>query len=446
MAQDTDAEGGRAAKHAAGDDQIIVLRPVETTSDVIEIGGAHPRTRLVSLAATIRRRRVVRRASATALALSVVGAGAGFFVSARPVEGPPTAVPPTTGVLLTGELTAGPSSTASLDDPRTGWTNLPAPPEVRLDAATQWTGQTLLIWGGTVPAVTAMPKNDGMVFDASSSTWSQLPPSPLVARRYSGSAWTGTELLVWGGLAGESFSVGQLGDGAAYNPRERAWRMLPPAPIGPRAPLSVWTGDELIVWGTAVRPGGRPRDGAAYRASTNTWRRIADAPIEVSDAVAVWTGREMIVFGAALDQANNTPATPTAIGAAYDPATDTWRSLPSSPLSPQASTAAWNGRDLIAWDYETTAAAYDPDRDTWRPLLRPPFDPMECHPRSVQVAAFVVGEFCGRLAVLDGVRWRDISRGEMNWWLLVPAGPIVFMLGSSERGGQPFLFSYRPGQ
>ena len=48
----------------------------------------------------------------------------------------------------------------------------------------------------------------------------------------------------------------------------------------------------------------------------------------------------MIVFGAAL-HGGNVPETETAIGAAYDPSTDRWRRLPDSPLSPQASTAAW---------------------------------------------------------------------------------------------------------
>ena len=30
----------------------------------------------------------------------------------------------------------------------TGWSELPAPPEVRSDAATAWTGSQLLVWGG----------------------------------------------------------------------------------------------------------------------------------------------------------------------------------------------------------------------------------------------------------------------------------------------------------
>jgi hypothetical protein len=47
----------------------------------------------------------------------------------------------------------------------------------------------------------------------------------------------------------------------------------------------------------------------------------------------------MIVFGAAL-HGGNFPETPTAIGAAYNPASDTWRRLPESDIDPNANTAA----------------------------------------------------------------------------------------------------------
>ena len=80
--------------------------------------------------------------------------------------------------------TARPPSPGPFDDLPTGWTSLPAPPEVRLHAATQWTGQTLLIWGGTVPAETAVPKSDGMAVTPGASTWTEMAPSPLSPRTY----------------------------------------------------------------------------------------------------------------------------------------------------------------------------------------------------------------------------------------------------------------------
>jgi hypothetical protein len=79
-------------------------------------------------------------------------------------------------------------------------------------------------------------------------------------------------------------------------------------------------------------------------------------------------------------------------------------------------------------------------------LPRIPFGPMECLPRSVPAGSFVVGEFCGRVAVFDRVRWHDVSRPDLDGWgLLVPAGPVVLALGRSDPGRPPALFAYRPG-
>ena len=146
--------------------------------------------------------------------------------------------------------------------------------------------------------------------------------------------------------------------------------MLPAAPIDERTAFSVWTGEEMIVWGSTDRAD-RRLDGAAYDPITSTWRKIADGPIDITDGSTVWTGDEMIVVGAALD-GNNHADTPTAIGAAYDPTSDTWRELPPSDLSPQAMTAEWLNGELIAWDYDQASAAFDPIDDAWRPLERDP--------------------------------------------------------------------------
>jgi hypothetical protein len=197
--------------------------------------------------------------------------------------------------------------------------------------------------------------------------------------------------------------------------------------------MSVWTGEELIVWGTAVRVDDRPRDGAAYDPATDTWRRIADGPIDLTDATAVWTGDEMMVFGAAL-HGGNFPETETAIGAAYDPDADSWRELPPSELSPQASTAAWNGREMIAWDYLNGTAAYDPVSDRWRELPRVPIDDYECSPQSVSIPGqVVIGNYCGITPLFSVAkdRWRDVSRRDLSGWVLEPvaAGSAVLIMG-----------------
>ncbi len=290
-----------------------------------------------------------------------------------------------------------------------GWSELPAPPEVRSDAATAWTGSELLVWGGyEYVGGNEDPGADGFAFGAATRRWEPLPPSPLEGRSGSAFAWTGQELLIWGGWDGGFRDPPYFSDGAAYDPVSGTWRMLPAAPIDARTAFSVWTGEEMIVWGSTDRAD-RRLDGAAYDPITNAWRIIADGPIDITDGSAVWTGDEMIVFGAALD-GNNHADTPTAIGAAYDPTSDTWRELPPSDLSPQAMTAEWLNGELIAWDYDQASAAYDPIDDAWRPLERVPLAFSECRPVSVATSRTVFGEFCGKTVAFstDEEAWRRI--------------------------------------
>lgn len=395
-------------------------------------GVPHQRLDLEPLLARGRRRRRWRQTTAAAASfLLVVGVAVAVAVTvpqAPDQPGPEPAISP----LRFAELPVG-------------WTELPPPPEVRHYAATGWTGEQLLMWGGTEPGYSSVPEDTGFRFDTRTGRWQEMAPSPLPARIDPASAWTGQELLVWGGAGGEQ-SARWLADGAAYDPERDTWRQLPPAPVSPRAPLSVWTGQDLLVWGTAARRSDIPVDGAAYDPATDTWRRIADGPIELTDATAVWTGQEMIVFGAALS-ATNDPATPNAVSAAYDPDSDTWRRLPDSDLSPQASTAAWTGRELVAADYDAVAAAYEPGTDQWRSLPDLPLDPGECVPQSVSIDGQIFGHFCRGMVVYDPAvsRWQDVTHHERaGWWFeLLAAGPVVVLLAKDVLASEEAVFAYR---
>lgn len=137
---------------------------------------------------------------------------------------------------------------------------------------------------------------------------------------------------------------------------------------------AVWTGTEMIVWG------GWPTDaadagGAAYDPSTGTWRSLPAAPIDQAYGhEAVWTGSEVIIWG------GNTTRGFTNQGAVYNPATDTWRTIAESPLAPrQAHSAVWTGSEMIIVggygptpEALTTVAAYNPDEDSWRTLAEAP--------------------------------------------------------------------------
>lgn len=323
-----------------------------------------------------------------------------------------------------------------------GWNVLPDPPDVRAGAATAWTGSGLLVWGGYVYTGFSDedPLDDGYMLDPLTGSAEDLPAAPLAARAFPAVAWTGSELIVWGGW---DLHDGFFDDGAAYDQATGDWRLLPEAPIEARMSFSVWTGSELILWGSEWR-GLRLVDGAAYDPITDSWRPIADAPLELTDGTAVWTGEEMIVFGAALHGGNRAESE-TAIGAAYDPDTNMWRLLANSQLSPQASTAAWDGEHVIAWDYLNRSQAYDPVADQWGALLRVPLEDFECSPQSASISGSIIGEYCGQTALYDRGVWSDITRRAYLGWgfEFVAADPVALLLGSNVDTGAEALLAYR---
>ena len=87
-----------------------------------------------------------------------------------------------------------------------------------------------------------------------------------------------------------------LGKGlGALIPTEAGTANAPSARSGHQA---VWTGDEMLVFG-GRNAGGDLADGAAYRPATGTWRplSVAGSPLARHDATEVWTGSELLVFG-----------------------------------------------------------------------------------------------------------------------------------------------------
>jgi hypothetical protein len=303
-----------------------------------------------------------------------------------------------------------------------GWTELPPPPEVRDGAAPVWTGRELIVWGGCDPArldADCYPTDDGFAFDPSTRAWSRVPPAPGTGIDPE-VVWTGREALFF-------YAEGWKVKGMAYDPAAETWRPLPNAPLQPRfGAVHVWTGSEAIVWG-----GGRPTDhiaatGAAYDPSSDSWRQLADGPVGLNLASGTWTGKELLVFGSLLDH-RNLAETDTSVGAAYDPVTDTWRELPPSRLSPQATSALWLGDRMLAWDYEVHSQTYLPQRDAWTDPQRMPMRFSECYPDSALVDGRVFAFFCGQAALYEPAtaEWRPVHGGMLRDELEGGAGPYA---------------------
>lgn len=322
-----------------------------------------------------------------------------------------------------------------------GWTQLPLPPEPASQAASVWTGTQLIVWGGYVPdAATHTERylSTGSAFDPSSDTWTAIPPAPR-GRADAIALWTGTEALF---LFGHDASEGFV-DGFAFDPSTDSWRTIAASPMDPYVETAVWTGSGVIAWGSGRSRGGtNSGEGASYDPATDTWQRIANAPVSLNAASSVWTGNEMIVFGSRLDSGNHA-TTDTAIGASYDPATNNWTALPPSALSPQATSTAWTGDRLLAWDYITHSQTFDPDTQTWAPSIKMPLEPSECYPDSAPLSGSVFAFYCGDAALYDDTSdtWERLHGGMLDatveshgtpiklWRFanMTPAGDVVFI-------------------
>ncbi len=257
----------------------------------------------------------------------------------------------------------------------------PAPVEGRQQPAAVWTGQELLIWGG-------VPRVAGAAYDPAGDSWRELPSAPLDPREGHVAVWTGSELLVWGGGAyqepddpSQPFARDALdfrADGAAYDPATDSWRPLADSPLGPRAgAAAVWTGQEMLIvagTGDGADPGTVETftDAAAYDPATDSWRSLPDLPdldLREVGPGAVWTGEEMLVAGSRFAPGR---------AAAYDPASDTWREIDDGPLSGAGQVVAWTGDEAIITDTMADGiASYDPTSDSWQQLPTPSDDPIQ---------------------------------------------------------------------
>ncbi|MBI2168652.1 MAG: hypothetical protein HYU28_04000 [Actinobacteria bacterium] len=206
--------------------------------------------------------------------------------------------------------------------------------------------------------------------------WTLVAPSPLSPRFGHSAVFTGAEFLVWGGANGDD----GFADGAAYDPTTDTWRTIAPAPIQPRQDhVAVWTGTEMIVWGGAWNPLNPPpsdfggsctsegapmrnclqvfTDGAAYNPETDTWRSIAPA-LEVSGyeglSVGTWTGDEIVIVGRRFLERPVPGAVASSFAVSYRPADDTWHRLPDPPAGDPAQVPqlVWTGNEIVALSSE----------------------------------------------------------------------------------------------
>lgn len=235
-----------------------------------------------------------------------------------------------------------------------------------------WTGREMIVWGGAYIDQTMPGSNTGGRYEPTSDSWIATSGGGYPNPRWNHvSVWTGTHMIVWGGI--DPLGV-YVNSGGLYDPALHSWAPTSEwfVPEGAESPSAVWTGSQMIVWGGSQFWG--PTDkGGRYRPATNTWHGVStdSAPEARYGHSTVWTGSEMIVWGGRNAQ-NQTLGT----GARYHLISQTWSApLPAAnaPSPRTGHSAVWTGDEMLIWggyntQYQGNGAIYRPQTNTWSPM------------------------------------------------------------------------------
>lgn len=245
-------------------------------------------------------------------------------------------------------------------------TSVVGAPNPRFGHTAVWTGTEMIIWGGLEdPYETATPLNTGGRYSPATDTWTATSmvdaPSPRLDHT---AVWTGTEMIVWGGR-------GETGGhpGHRYDAIADSWSAISTlnAPSRRYYHTAVWTGTEMIVWGGV---GGS--DVGRYDPSTDTWASaLVPGYVNTQHHAAVWTGTEMIIWGGAIGQRD-----PVNTGRRYEPTSESWTptSVTDVPSPRYWHTGIWTGAEMIVWGGYAgaierialnTGARFDSATDSW---------------------------------------------------------------------------------
>lgn len=165
------------------------------------------------------------------------------------------------------------------------WTRLPsAPLTSRRGEAVIAGDKELFVWGGETrrwPSLDWHALTDGAQCDIQLPTWTPLPASPLAGRIDPFASWNGNAVLIWGGWCRAGRAGAAYTDGARYEPSTRTWRLIAPFPLSTRIfPLRIWTGTQLVVFGGVETHGATHHltDGALYDPATDVWEALDAFP------------------------------------------------------------------------------------------------------------------------------------------------------------------------
>jgi N-acetylneuraminic acid mutarotase len=228
----------------------------------------------------------------------------------------------------------------------------------------------MIVWGGRdVPAAV----NTGSRYDPVGNSWSATATAGAATARSTHSAvWTGTEMIVWGGL---TTAQAALNTGGRYNPTSNTWSAVATsgAPSARYGHVAVWTGSHMLIWGGTSDGVNYLSNGARYDPGTNTWLPMSTIASPGRRAFASFVfdsaRSELVVWGGTF-RTNEVPDTPRADGARYDAAHDSWAPMNEQLAVPAArarAAAVWTGSEMLVWGGDPNGGAL-PSGGRYAPL------------------------------------------------------------------------------
>lgn len=163
--------------------------------------------------------------------------------------------------------------------------------------------------------------------------WVRTAESPLSARNDAALAWTGKEIIVFGGwkffCPPTASCIGPsdppFRDGAAYNPLTDSWRKIADAPAGITGNSNVTVGSDIFVFGRDDSVGSAPRL-LQYRSSLDRWDAV-ELPANLTGIAMAAAGSNVLVY----DRTDERGSTGDWL---FNTTTTQWTQLPEDPLGP----------------------------------------------------------------------------------------------------------------
>jgi hypothetical protein len=239
----------------------------------------------------------------------------------------------------------------------------------------------MIVWGGVASAGAQNSMSDGAAYDPRQDSWRILPRSPLAGRAGATGSWTGKELLIFGGGNGQAMYA----DGAAFDPRKRSWRVIAAMPLMPGLRLTfttaIYADGQLLVWSTSQGTQGTYGELYSYSPDTNLWSLIPPSAAALPAVYQVVSGTDMVyVRGAPFVCGFLCPWSPP-ITASFDPTSKVWTRVPTDPLEYGGGSLTWTGAAIFELNETAVgtgapiggADTYDPISHTWFRLPTAPF-------------------------------------------------------------------------